>query len=166
MWPFTSQSRDRKRIKKLFGEYVNPDALEDILSGQFLDNQMTKKDIDYVLILIDGNDALRTADIISSVVTSSEKYNGMIETITGSLVVVLFGALPAETKAKENRKRLIEELTKTHGAFLSIVHGQEQCFVGTVGSESRKAFTALIPNYKDKLSRLSSLKYGEQHEVI
>jgi len=127
---------------------------------------MTQKELDYILILVNDRPIDRTADMIASVLQIAAKHNGMIEAITGSLVVVLFGALSAEANAHGNRKRLIEELMKSHGPFLSIVHGQEQCLVGTVGGENRKAFTALIPNYKDKLSRLSSLKYGDQLEII
>jgi hypothetical protein len=168
MWPFSRHRRQKEELKKAFSQYVSPKVAEDIVENRIPDGpltELTKKKIYYVFILVDDSDINRTPDIISSVVQLAQDNNGIVDTITGSLIIIHCGFFADEGSPDENKKQLIEDLIKTHGNLLSIIHGSETCVVGNVGGDSIMSFTALVPNYKEKLFRLASLKYGEQLEI-
>ena len=65
----------------------------------------------------------------------------------------------------ERRIQLVEKLRQEVGSFLTIVHGECDCLVGSVGSEKLMGYTALIPGFKEKLHKLSSLNYGQVSEI-
>ncbi|WP_035277857.1 hypothetical protein, partial [Desulforegula conservatrix] len=162
MWPFKQKNNEIKYIKKSFGQFLSPKLIEDVLSSNIDIPELHEKEIEYLFIL--AKEGLRTNQIISDVLDIISNYEGMVESITGPFIVVLYGVPLPQPNAKEKRQRLTDELLSKFEDSVSIVHGNTTCRVGTVGNKSRFAYTAMIPSYKEKLKILSSLEYGNQVE--
>jgi len=89
----------------------------------------------------------------------------MIESITSTLITVYFNVPLTQPDSNQLRNDLVNRLSETFGSDISILHGTCECQVGNVGNEKRKAYTALLPHYKSKLSKLSSMEFGEIQEI-
>lgn len=163
MWPFKQKNHEIRYLKKSVGQFLSPKSIKNILSSNIDIAKLHEKEIEYLFILTKEN--LRTNQIISDVLDTISNHEGMIESITGPFIVVLYGVPLPQPNAKEKRQLLAEELLKKFENSLSIVHGRAICHVGTVGNKSRFTYTAMIPSYKEKLSILSSLDYGKQVEL-
>jgi len=157
--------RKRDLIKKSFAKYINEDVREGVLNGLQEAGHLDTKRIDFVLILVDDSDSKDCPSIISEAVAVIDKHNGMVDSIIGPFIVVLFGAPVEQPESESKRKGLVQAISKAIGEKVSIVHGHSECLVGTVGGKSRMSYTALIPAFKEILNRLSSLPYGRVLEI-
>ncbi len=119
--------------------------------------------IDYLLILVreDSNLPRRIFKAVSII----QEFDGMIESITSTLITVYFNVPLIQPDSNQLRNDLVNRLSETVGSDISILHGTCECQVGNVGNEKRKAYTALLPDYKSKLSKLSSMEFGESQEI-
>ena len=125
--------------------------------------ELSEKYINYVLILV--RDHSKQPQNIRDTVNIIQEHNGMIESITGTLITVYFNVPVEQPNSEKMRMDLVKELSEKKGRDLSIIHGACECPVGTVGNENRKAYTALLPHYKSKLSKLSSMEFGQVLET-
>jgi hypothetical protein len=157
--------RKRDLIKKTFAKYIDEDVLERVLNGLQEASHLETKKIEFVLVLVDDTDSKECPSIIRAAVAIIDKYEGMVDSIVGPLIVVLFGAPVAQPGSESKRKALVQAITKAIGEKVSMVHGHSECLVGTVGNESRMSYTALIPGFKEILRRLSGLPYGGVLEI-
>lgn len=152
-------------IKWAFARYINEDVLERVLNGSQETGHLETKEIDFVVLLVDDTDPNECPSIIKEAVGIINKYEGMIDSILDSFIMVLFGAPIAQPESRLKGKELVQTLSKAIGQKVSIVHGHSEYLVGTVGNESRISYTALIPGFKEILSRLSGLPYGGVFEI-
>ena len=107
----------------------------------------------------------QTQQTIESILDIAVECEAMIETITASFISILFNAPLEQEDALPLRKKLVSNLSEKFGADLSILHGEAVCLVGNFGSQKRLSYTAMIPDYKVKMNRLTSLEFGEIIEV-
>jgi len=157
--------RKHDLIKKTFAKYIDEDVLERVLNGSQEAVQLKTKKVDFVLILVDDTDSKECPSIIKEAVAIIDKCDGMVDSIVGPFIVVLFGAPVAQPESESKRKALVQAITKAIGEKISMVHGHSECLVGTVGNESRMSYTALIPGFKEILRRLAGLPYGGVFEI-
>ena len=151
MWPFDGSDQ----IKNAFGKYVNKDVLDSVVN----DSGLQEKHIDFVLLL------LSNLDFIGKAIQIVNRQECMIESITGTFITVLVGAPTEKTNSNETRLQIVAELSKELGSNVVMLHGGCDCLVGSVGNSQRMSYTAMLPEYKAKLNRLSSLEFGEVAEV-
>jgi hypothetical protein len=157
--------RKHDLIKKTFAKYINEDVLERVLNGSLEAGHLTTKQIDFILVLVDDTNSKECPSIIRDAVAIIHKFDGMVNSIVGPFIVVLFGVPVAQPESESKRKGLVQVISKAIGEKVSIAHGHSECLVGTLGHESRMSYTALIPGFKDVLKRLSSLPYGGVLEI-
>ena len=126
--------------------------------------KLDMKYLNYVLVLVrEDSNQLRT---IEEVVNVIQNHGGTIESITAAcLITAYFGAPIEQPNSKQVRIDLINELSEKLRTNLAIIHGECECPVGNVGNESYMNYTALFPDFKSKLSILSSLTFGHVEEI-
>jgi hypothetical protein len=106
-----------------------------------------------------------TSQLLGKVLDTSVSNGGVIETVTASLVSIVLDLVESVKDAEEKRLALVNELMSKYGSDIALIHGKCACSVGIVGSKTRMNYTALIPDYKQKIKSLSGLDYGEYLEV-
>jgi len=155
MWPFKPKNRSEERfIEKNFSKYTDKKKV-DVVFNPHENPGLNLMHVDFVLILINQDSEETTT--INNVISIVNAHDGMIESITCTLITVYFGVPEKQHNKKQLRLCLVDKLTEKLGKNLSIIHGECECPVGIVGNEDRKAYTALLPDYKIKLMELSSL---------
>lgn len=124
---------------------------------------LSAKYLNFILILV--RDDSKQPQNIRDTVNIIQEHDGMIESITSTLITAYFGVPLEQPNSEQMRIDLVKELSEKKGRDLSIIHGACECPVGTVGNENRKAYTALLPDYKSKLRQLSSMEFGQVLEI-
>lgn len=163
MWPFSRKDKSQKKlIKKIVSRYTGEKKLDLILTSQN-HTELIPMHVDFVLILIsqDSDPSQPIHDVSNTI----QEHDGMIESMTSTLITVYFGVPDKQPNSKRMRIGLVGDLLEKFGANLSIIHGACECPVGSIGNEKRKAYTALLPDYKAKLRELSGLPFGQTKEV-
>ena len=153
MWPIKKD--EKSIIKKAFGKYIN-----NILNGH---NDLSEKTVQYILMFVKETDYFQ--ETIKTIFDIVQEHDGMIESMTGSLISVLFNVPLDQPDSEKKRLLLISALSERVGSDLTIVHGQCICPVGSLGNEKRLCYTAIIQDYKSKINKLSSLAFGEIVEL-
>jgi len=163
MWSFRRKDKSQREIiKKSFSNYLDENLIDSILQNHGLID-LRLKYINFILILV--RDDSRQSQNIREALNIIQEHHGMIESITSTLVTVYFGVPLEQPNSKELRIGLVKELSERMGPDLAFIHGACECPVGNVGNENRKAYTALIPGYKSKLSKLSTMEFGQILEI-
>ena len=157
--------KKRNLIKKAFAKYVDEDVIGQVLNGSKEPPPLETKHIDFAMVLVDDRDPQECASVIYESIGIIKKHEGMIDSIVGPFIMVLFGAPVPQPEARSKRRDLVLALSEAIGQKASIVHGHSECLVGILGGESRMSYTALIPGFKGILGRLSGLAYGGVLEV-
>lgn len=157
--------KKRDHIKKAFSRYADKDVIGQILNGSQELPPLETKQIDFAMVLVDDRNPNECSSIIYKAVGIISKYEGMVDSIVGPFILVLFGAPVPQPEARSKRKELVKALSEAIGEKASIVHGHSECLVGTLGGESRLSYTALIPGFKEILGRLANLDYGGVLEI-
>jgi hypothetical protein len=157
--------KKRDLIKKAFTKYVDEDVIDRVLNGSQELPPLETKQIDFAIVLVDDRDPNECSSIIYKAIGIINKYEGMVDSIVGPFILVLFGVPVPQPEARSKRKELVKALSEAIGEEASIVHGHSECLVGTLGGESRMSYTALIPGFKEILGRLANLDYGSVLEI-
>ena len=161
MWPFRSKV---DRLAETLSKFM---AADDILSSpDLLKTELKAATVQFVLIQVRDDSADQVADLISSVCEVAGKSEGLIETMTSSLVIVTFGT-PFETKQDpaEAARQLAIDLQAVLPGQLKVLLGARAGKVGNIGSANRFSFCSVIPNFGDLLARLVQLDYGKTFEI-
>ena len=148
-------------VRKAFSRYIDERVIS-VISENPEAPPMSKQRINFAMILV--SEGLRSEQTISEIVTLAQKYKGMVDSITGTLITVYFGVPLPQPDQKELRIAFLKGLSENLGPSLAIVHGECECPVGKVGNENRMGYTAFLPDFKEKLARLSSLEFGQAVE--
>jgi hypothetical protein len=157
--------KKRGLIRKAFAKYVDEDVVGQILNGSKGLPPLETKQIEFAMVLVDGRDPHECSSIIYKSIDIITKYEGMVASIVGPFILVLFGVPVPQPEARSKRKELVKALSEAIGEKASIVHGHAECLVGTLGGESRLGYTALIPGFKEILGRLANSDYGGVLEI-
>ena len=148
MWPF----RKSEHLKSTFGKFIANGIVDEVLQGP---GQLQEKQIEYVLLLLNSH------ELIGSAIEIISRHDCMIESITGTLITVLVGVPLKKPASEECRRKLVAQLSAELGVAAVVLHGGGTALVGMVGNSQRMSYTAIIPEYKAKLTKLSSAEFGE-----
>ena len=117
--------------------------------------------IEYVLINVRDEEPYDTAFLISKVTKRAGECSATILEMGTSVIFVAFGALgPTVAEPEDGAARLLERLREL-GNDVRALHGETDAVVGNVGTDTRMAWTALVPSYTSRLSELLALRFGE-----
>ena len=159
---------ERRRMRKVFGKYVTPSVVDDLLNGKLESpqvGQFDEKPLGVVLVLVGySGDVAKNMERVSDL--ASEHHAGY-ETMTNGLMIFCYGRFPAEQNIQEQRQAFVEALRLKLGKAIKIVHGTGSGKVGLVGSKSfLTIYTFIMPKFGEALSLLTSLNEGEVREFV
>ena len=159
---FRKKINEKDQIQKVFSKYVT--NVDSLLSDD-IENQLSKREIAFVLISIDENDM--QLKNISQIVNFLEQNDVMVEKIEPVFIKGCIGALHFDDKKNKNDEieRIIGALKNSNIDYKSCLYGVRYCQVGNIGSSKRMSFSVLIPEYSDKLVTLFSLSNKEIKSV-
>lgn len=165
MWPFKKgrPSEANKIIQNSFHQAMG--AKIEMALDEGYEDKIVNREVDFILILLKDFSSDQLSQSFDKLFSIIQKYDADIESVTGSLVSVLFNVPIKQVNSKNLRIKLVEELVENFSQELTIVHGQAICPYGTIGNETRKEITAFIPHYKESLKTLSSLEWGQRKEL-
>ena len=158
MWPLNRKKDELKAIEKSFSKFIDERIVRLMLKNPE-DLEMKNRKINFAMIL--AKDDSSTRERISEVVSYAQKHDAMIDSITGTLITIYFGVPLDQPDQRQMRKAFVNEISEKLGPSLTIVHGECECPVGSVGNEKRLSYTALLPKYKSKLNKLTALDFGQ-----
>ena len=158
MWPFNRKKKDSEALEKSFSKFMDERIVRLMLNNPE-ELEMKKRKINFILILV--KEASDTAETIGKVVNFARKHDVMIDAITGTLISIYFGIPLDQPDQKKMRVAFVNEISESLGPSLSMVHGECECPIGNVGNENRMNYTALLPEYKSKLNKLTNLDFGQ-----
>jgi len=160
MWPFNRKESGQEWIiiRNTLSRYID-ERLISVISEKPEAPRMSKKPINFAMILVNQNS--RPEQSISEIVTLAQKHDGLVDSMTGTLVTVCFGIPLEQPNQKKLRLAFIGEVSEKLGPLLAVLHGECECPVGKVGNEHRMSYTAFLPDFKAKLGRLCSLEFGQ-----
>ncbi|MFC1746184.1 hypothetical protein ACFL35_19490 [Candidatus Riflebacteria bacterium] len=152
---------EKDKLKHLFGNFIAIDEL----NSKNIEENGSFKSIYFVLILLKEENTQSIKSNAKNIIELAQRHQGMIETISATFISILFNVPVEQKNSEELYCEFIKSLSIISGNKLSVVYGQCESYVGTIGSSERMSYTALIPNFKDKLYQLSSLEFGHIKEI-
>ncbi|MBQ1483256.1 MAG: adenylate/guanylate cyclase domain-containing protein [Erysipelotrichaceae bacterium] len=183
---FLAEQASRKKLRRQFGQYVDPSVLRKILNSGGKDLQLTGKECDVAVLFVDicGFTTLseklppeKVVDILNhylNMVTECIMNNGgTLDKFIGDCAMAFWNApyvqedpigkaIQAGMDMIEGSQRLNKELGFDLGFAIGINYGK--AVIGNIGSDKRMDFTA-IGDCVNTASRLESLKIpGEARE--
>lgn len=164
MWPFKKGRPSKAKIIQNSFRQAMGAKIEMVLDEGY-EGKIENREVDFILILLKDFSSDQLSQSFDKLFSIIQKYDADIESVTGSLISVLFNVPIKQINSKELRIKLVVELVSNFPQELTIVHGQTICPYGTIGNETRKEITAFIPNYKDTLKTLSGLEWGQHKEI-
>jgi len=157
----------RRKTRKVFGKYVSPRVVDDLLNGKLKSpqiGQFDKKNLGVVMVLVKFSDEIgKNMEIISNL---AYEYHASYETMTSGLMVFCFGRFPNNYNTEEHRQDFVRTLGARLGKAVKIVHGTGTGLVGLAGNKSLAIYTFIMPKFADALSVLTSLNEGEIRKFI
>ena len=156
---------EKRRVGKVLGRYVRPEAVEATLNGDGIERQpFTAARIEFVLVFVDGKRPEEISERVGRVSEIAMSHNGTVHDIIGALIVVAFGTHPAGSPAAGKRAALVEHLSRDLASHLKIVHGAADGHFGLVGSGKRVSYSFILPRFDATLGKLSQLEFGQIEE--
>jgi hypothetical protein len=166
MWPF-NQMNKQQTLQKAFGKYVPLDVIDKILNDSLTPNgQPEIKHIGFILILVKEDQLFIFKETVIKVLDVINEHEAMIECVVGAFISVLVSTSAESSNATKIRQDIVNNLSTQLGYYLAILHGECDCAIELIGNEKRFSYTAVIPDYKSKLFKLSSLEYGSIEEIL
>ena len=158
--------KKRSEFEKLFGEYVSPEVLKALESGDFDSqlNQPKEARIEFVLAAVSGATPAEVGQRMGQVSDIALRCGWVVETMVSGVVVSIKGPFPwASSQPSVARSELASRLRTELGPSLKTIHGSEKGYFGTFGSQRRQTWGAYLPSFLKLLSELSNTPSG--HDV-
>jgi hypothetical protein len=160
----TRNSLKIPRLRKVFGEYVQPAMVESLLRGGVDAQSLKHGHIEFVLAFVRGESPTQVSERIGRVAEIVIAHGATVHTIVGALVVAAFVTTPGGPPLGGVRPSLVHALTDQLAGDVKVVHGAADGHYGLFGSETGMSFTFLVPQFDQVLGRLSLLPFGAEQE--
>jgi adenylate cyclase len=171
MWPFDNLRRRRAaaRIRRAFGDYIEPDLLERLASNpERVNLELKPARIHFLLLLVRDDRVAEVPGFVARAVDIILDANAMIERVSGSLMIGWFGApvpAPADARPLADRAAAVARLLAELGSNVKIVTGDRDGLYGNIGAERRFNYSFVVPEFGRCLEALTRLDYGRSAEV-
>jgi len=160
---------ERYRLRKKYSKHhISKALIDEIIASEGTDEgYLSLKDglVEFVLIAVRGDTPQDISDRIGKITDIASRHHGLVDTVVSTLVAVTYGMFETQEGQDGNRLTLIEELERTLGDDVKIVHGSEHGCFGYLGSETRSSFTFLVPSFVENLGVLATMPYGSTKQV-
>jgi hypothetical protein len=164
---FMQHRQKRREIKNLFGMYVPPALIRDMVANpdKYSELPLAEGPIGFLLIAVTAATALETSTQIGHVTSLASASGWMTQSIVSNVVVLTDGTLPSRKEAID-RHALATQLVAAMQAHVKIVHGVQVANYGDYGGGVRRVYGALLPCFLEAMAMLHALKYGKVSEYI
>ena len=159
----TGRSKPQE-VVSLFSRYVSPDVLKQKTLGQLPLNQLTAGPVEYVLVAVKAHEPNRTAENLGTAARVSTEAGWMVQSLMSNTALLVRGTLPQIEGPAISRGELIDRLKQALASDVKSVHGLEQATFGSMGSDTRQTFGALLPSFEAAVRALADVPYGEHKE--
>jgi hypothetical protein len=156
--------RRRRQIRR-FSSYVDAKLVQHILDNPEPNPAPpSRQTIEFVLVALNDDDLDGIPAILSRITEMARVHQGFVESLTGPLVLVLFGYPAPDAEAAEHRAATVGSLRETLGDRLKILHGRGAALVGSVAGKEGP-YGAVIAGYHHLLGELVAMDFGQVGEV-
>lgn len=155
----------RRRVKKIFGKLVKPDAVQEVLGDPPQDGPLTATDIELVLVLVRFESPKQFSKLIERVLEICSRHEALIDGLSGSLVVAAFGVQPHAAKRPGAARKLAAALIKELGPDVKIVCAAGTGYCGHLGFGDSVRFSFVLQGFDALLALLSKTEFGTAQEI-
>ena len=156
--------RRRRQIRR-FSSYVDAKLVQHILDNRESDPAPpSRQTIEFVLVALNDDDLDAIPAILSRIIEMARVHQGFVESLTGPLVLVLFGYPAPDAEAESHRAAMVASLREAMGDRLKIQHGRGAALVGTVAGKEGP-YGAVIAGFHHLLGELVAMDFGQVGEV-
>lgn len=159
------QMLERRRIRKVFREYVSPERIAQLLREPHLLKKLETRHFQFVVILVDDKNPKEIPAANGRVVDTIINHGVTVLTITPSLLVIALGVPFPENDSVEKRRALVDALLREHADRIKLAHGQCEGEVGIMGGQTRFCYGAVIPQFSQILKALLETNFGTAVEI-
>jgi hypothetical protein len=151
---------ERRRVKKTFGNLVEPEVVDRLLDGKSPAPSLTASDIEFVLVSVRFETPRQVSEMIGRVVEICSRHQASVDGVSGSIVVAAFGVQPHATTKPGAAVDLASELIRDLGPDVRIVHGSGPGFHGCLGSGKSLRFSFILRGFDSSLALLDKTEFG------
>jgi hypothetical protein len=155
-------SREKRRVKRAFENFVDPKSVESLLAGQV--PPLKEARIDFIVAFVSGKDPHHVSERIAKVIEVATDRGATVHHVIGALAIVAFGTQAASAATPGNRHLLVAALREQLGGDIKIVHGAADGWHGLFGAKGGISYTFLVPEFDRVLGVLSRLHFGVVEE--
>jgi len=121
-------------------------------------------EVEFALVLVEAASDQQLEHTIASVTAAAEGYGGTVLQILGSLILVGFsGVLGAGEQPQRNE--FVAQVCSSLRVFVKVLHGRSAALVGTVGSDTRLAYTVIPEHFSALIGRFKDLAPGQALDI-
>lgn len=155
----------RRRIVRAFGSYVDAATVQKILDNRDLPlDPPSSRTIDFVLALVRDEELDAIPGLLVGIVALAWAHRGFPDSVTGPLVLVVFGAPTPDPESAAHRAAFIAGLVETLGDRAKILHGRAPALVGLVAGPYGPYGVAMA-GFGGLLRELTGLEFGQVREA-
>ncbi len=161
---FWNSWREKRAIKKAFGEYLSPDIVGELLAKNDGKDYLSLRrgTVNFVVFQVRDDNIERIRSLIEKSINIITLHDVFTAEIFSSFVSVFYRIEDVnESKHQVLAKQLIDEL-KTD---IKVIYGSKKGATGNLGTKSCLFYREVIPEMGDYMRKLTNLDYGEIIEV-
>lgn len=142
---------------------------------KFLDNpsaeqrnevsNLTRTSIEFILVRVKETPLERVHGRLKQVVEIALEWEGEIDSVMSSLVLITYDNLIEDAEAAKKRRKLVWDLKEQLGGEVAILHGSCWGLKGNLNSGQMVCYSATLPNFSDLLLELGKLRLNGEKEM-
>lgn len=152
----------RATIRRL-GQYVSPQAVEEILSGNFQPPQPESRKTQFVLVLVKSETPEMMQVHMATVFRVANDYGWAYPTTLGGLLQLQNPQHPDFT-SETPPEILAAAIQEKLGPNARLLYGEETFLIGSLEMGKYRGFSSLWPQFPVALKRLCALRDGDCEE--
>jgi len=153
----------RRHLNGSFSKYLHQDGVDAMLNGELNHYEMSSRQVCFVLIELNPDSGNNPQLMMPLLVDTVVANQGVIDTMVSHLVVASFGVHDFSSIAAH--RACIDAIRAKFGRQVRITYASGVAQVGNIGSDKMISYSYIHPLFPDALAALSSISYGEAHEI-
>ena len=150
----------RRKLKKLFGNYVAPELVDRMISAQSNPISAESRNVEFIWLWMDDSEK-NYDERLKLVLELGLKFEAFTENILPPVVTFWFGAFPHNKSPDGAKDALVDKLRMELDGSAKLLHGSVMAKFGNVGSGTQFAFGALTGCRSSLLTALAALDFGK-----
>lgn len=157
------RSKKEKDFVAQFNELVRPELVEAMKSPNFKPplNQLTEQNISFLLVAVAGSTPNGIGGNLGIVADTAKKSGWWADYLFSNLAVLANGIVQQNNPPPLPRAELVSAICASLGGNCKSIGGEQFVPWGDYGSENRRVYGPLLPNFLEIVSQLNQLSFGE-----